>query len=173
MTIIARRVTAQIEGDFVVFLIGARLNKPWKFWKFKWVGDAMQGMIAELEKKPESGFLGYENWVSLAPVMIQYWRSEAQLMAYARQRDATHYPAWVHFNKVYAREPDVGIWHETYLVKAGNYECIYNNMPAWGLGKVMGTRDALGGQTSAAGRLGKTDGRDAPIAPDGSETPAE
>ena len=24
---------------------------------------------------------------------------------------------------------DVGIWHETYKVKAGELECIYNNMP--------------------------------------------
>jgi hypothetical protein len=27
-SIIDRRVTAQIEGDFVVFLIGMRINKP-------------------------------------------------------------------------------------------------------------------------------------------------
>ena len=28
--IIAERVSAQIEGDFVVFLIGMRVNKFWK-----------------------------------------------------------------------------------------------------------------------------------------------
>ena len=28
--IIASRVTGRIEGDFVVFLIGMRINKPWK-----------------------------------------------------------------------------------------------------------------------------------------------
>ena len=28
--IIASRVTARIEGDFVLFLIGMRINKPWK-----------------------------------------------------------------------------------------------------------------------------------------------
>ncbi len=28
--VIPGRVTAQVEGDFVVFLIGTRINKPWK-----------------------------------------------------------------------------------------------------------------------------------------------
>ncbi len=28
---INQRVAAKIEGDFVVFLIGARLNRRWKF----------------------------------------------------------------------------------------------------------------------------------------------
>jgi hypothetical protein len=27
--IAAKRVTARIDGDFVVFLIGMRINKPW------------------------------------------------------------------------------------------------------------------------------------------------
>jgi hypothetical protein len=27
----------------------------------------------------------------------------------------------------------VGIWHETYQVRAGAYECIYGNMPVIGL----------------------------------------
>jgi len=28
-----------------------------------------------------------------------------------------------------------GIWHESYLVRAGQYEAIYGNMPPFGLGK--------------------------------------
>ena len=28
-----------------------------------------------------------------------------------------------------------GIWHETYLVRAGEYEAVYGNMPPFGLGK--------------------------------------
>lgn len=27
--IIARRMTAELDGDFVVFLIGMRINRPW------------------------------------------------------------------------------------------------------------------------------------------------
>ena len=31
--------------------------------------------------------------------------------------------------------PRTGIWHETYLVRNGEYETIYGNMPPFGLGK--------------------------------------
>jgi hypothetical protein len=162
-------MTAKIEGDFVVFLIGARLNNPWKLGQFKWLGDSMNGMIQELEGKPETGFLGYQSWISLTPVMVQYWRSSEQLMAYARARDTTHYPAWVKFNKELAKKPDIGIWQETYLVKAGDYECVYNNMPLMGLAKVAQSLEAQGQHMTAQGRLGQTDGTDAPISVDGTE----
>ena len=38
------RHTAKIEGDFVVFLIGARLVKPWRIWSIIPVGKAMQAV---------------------------------------------------------------------------------------------------------------------------------
>ncbi|OFA03606.1 monooxygenase family protein [Duganella sp. HH101] len=30
----SERLTAEVEGDFVVFLIGMRINKPWKIHKW-------------------------------------------------------------------------------------------------------------------------------------------
>jgi hypothetical protein len=168
MSVIARRMSAQIEGEFVVFLIGARINKWWKLNQFKWVGDAMNAMIAELQQQPESGFLGHESWLGRTTMMVQYWRSMDQLVAYARQRDTVHYPAWVRFNKEIGSSGDVGIWHESYLVKPGNYECVYNNMPPFGLGRVATSVPAEGARQSARGRLGQSAGDDAPIAPDGS-----
>ena len=30
----ARRLTVDVEGDFIVFLIGMRINKPWKVHKW-------------------------------------------------------------------------------------------------------------------------------------------
>ena len=56
--VIPQRVTAQIEGDFVVFLIGMRINKPWKFHKWLPVFLAMPKMLKELERRPEPGVLG-------------------------------------------------------------------------------------------------------------------
>jgi len=51
---------------------------------------------------------------------------------------------------------DVGIWHETYRVHAGEYECVYGNMPRIGLA-VAGEHVPVGstGQ-SAARRIGVT-----------------
>jgi hypothetical protein len=55
--IIPARVTAQLDGDFVVFLIGMRINKWWKFWKWLPVATVMPKMLVELARRPELGLL--------------------------------------------------------------------------------------------------------------------
>jgi hypothetical protein len=166
MATINRRIAASIEGDFVVFIIGARFNRWWKLPKYLWFLSTMPKMLAEVARNSDSGFLGYERFGLTANV--QYWRSLDQLIAYSRSRDHTHYPYWVKFNKAVGSNGDVGIWHETFLVRAGEYECIYNNMPLRGLAKAANHVDALGRATTATGRLGRTDGNDAPVTTDGS-----
>jgi len=156
-TITAKRVTAKIDGDFVVFLIGMRINKPWKIHKWLPVAQAMPRMIRELEARPESGFLGH---ISSLGVIVQYWRSFEHLEAYARDHNHLHWPAWVDFNRrVGASRGDVGIWHETYRVREGEYECVYSGMPPIGLAKASATVDAVGPFESARGRLDATRSR--------------
>jgi hypothetical protein len=165
MPTINRRIAAKIEGDFVVFLIGARINRWTKLPQYLWFMSTMPKMLAELQARPESGFLGAQR---LGPTtVVQYWRSFEQLTAYARDRDLTHYPYWVRFNKEIGSNGDIGIWHETYMVRAGEYEAVYNNMPAIGLARVAGHVDAQGRNMTAAGRAGRSDGTDAPVDEDG------
>jgi hypothetical protein len=153
---VPKRVTAEIEGDFVVFLIGMRINKLSKPWKWLPIFVAMPRMIRELEQRPESGFLGATNYLGgpRSPMLVQYWRSFEQLEAYARSKDAAHWPAWVAFNQRVGSNGDVGIWHETYLVPAGRYDCVYNNMPPTGLGAVSQLVPATGRKAAAASRAG-------------------
>ena len=160
---IDQRIAATIEGDFVVFLIGARINKWWKFHKFLPIGKAMGRMIEELKAQPELGLLHVESWLGRTIVMVQYWRSFDDLHNYARQQDAEHLPAWAEFNRQVGSNGDVGIWHETYLVKANQYEGIYNNMPEFGLAKAGTWQPATGKRNTARGRLGETDGSDVPL----------
>ncbi len=156
------RHTAKLEGDFVVFLIGARLVKPWMLWKIIPVGRAMQAMVKELETKGrEIGYLGQEAWNARTSIQVQYWRSREHLMDYARNKTGIHLPAWKHFNQVVAKSNAVGIWHETFCVRAGEYECIYGNMPLFGLAKAAERVDVAGKLETAQGRLGITDGSDA------------
>jgi Domain of unknown function (DUF4188) len=154
--VIPKRMTAQIEGDFVVFLIGMRINRFWKPWQWLPVAIAMPRMVRELEQHPESGFLGANQYAGSPrrPMLVQYWRSFEQLEAYARSKDANHWPAWVAFNKRIGSNGDVGIWHETYLVPAGAYDSIYNNMPPLGLGDATALVPAAGRKATAAGRAG-------------------
>lgn len=154
--VIGKRVTAQVAGDFVVFLIGMRINKPWKLHKWLPVFLAMPRMIRELERHPESGFLGH---ITTLGVIVQYWRSFEHLEAWARAADQSHWPAWVDFNKrVGKSREDVGIWHETYRIRAGEYECVYSGMPSFGLAKASVTVDAIGQLESARSRLGAASG---------------
>jgi hypothetical protein len=168
MPTINRRIAAKIDGDFVVFIIGARINRWWKLPKYAWFAATMPKMLAELERNPASGFLGYEQLGMTTN--IQYWKSLDELVAYARSRDQIHYPYWVKFNREIGSSGDIGIWHETYLVRAGEYEAIYNNMPLRGLAKVAAHVDATGADETAAGRAGQSDGGDAPVTPDGRES---
>jgi hypothetical protein len=129
------RWTADIEGDFVVFIIGARLNVKWRpFRTFMDLGGTkgMNHMLNYLMEHPEKGLLGYQN---MGLVNVQYWRSFDQLEAFAKDQDDPHLQPWRNYWKRVGKADRSGIWHETYLVRAGEYEAVYGNMPPTGLGK--------------------------------------
>ena len=151
--ILRERLTATLEGNFVVFLIGMRINHLWKVHKWLPVAKAMPRMLSELYRQPELGFVHAEMWFSRTTIIVQYWRSMEQLLEYAKNRTAQHLPAWREFNKTVGTDGAVGIWHETYAASTGSYENIYVNMPAFGLGKAGALQTAVAGKESAAGRL--------------------
>jgi hypothetical protein len=149
---IQKRMTGKLEGEFVVFLIGMRVNRWWKFWRWLSVAAAMPRMLKELAANPELGFLGGEQWFGRTTVMVSYWRSMEQLHAYARSRNAKHLPAWRKFNQTIGTNGDVGIWHETYRVHPGEAESVYVNMAPFGLGRAGQLVDAVNYKEAAAGR---------------------
>src|SRR3712207_1470009 len=125
MPVFDGRHTARLEGDFVVFLIGMRINRPWKVRETLFVLGAMRPMVAELEAAPERGMLrAHFGLMFGGPAVVQYWRSFEDLERYARNADSLHLPAWRRFNQLVGAPGDVGIWHETYRVRAGEYEAI-------------------------------------------------
>jgi len=147
------RLTVTLEGDFVVFLIGMRINKPFKVHKWLPVARAMPRMIKELYQYPQLGFIHSEMWFARTTILVQYWRSMEQLLAYAKDKESQHLPAWRAFNQAVGADGTVGIWHETYAVSPGNYENVYVNMPLFGLAKAGKVQPATGGRQSASGRL--------------------
>jgi len=156
--------TADINDDFVVFLIGMRINSFWKIHKWLPVFGAMPKMLQELSANKELGLLGFRTrWGGRNIEVIQYWKSFEKLRAYARNREAEHLPAWANFNRKIGNNGSVGIWHETYLVKENQYETVYRNMPAYGLAAASKSVPAIGRHKTADGRLGKNNGEDAPV----------
>lgn len=151
--IIQERVTADAQDSFVVFLIGMRINKPWKVHRWMPVGRAMGRMIQELQSQPNSDLLHIESWFGRTTIMVQYWRSFEALENYAKAKDKEHLPAWAEFNKLINSNGDVGIWHETYTINPGQFECVYNNMPAFGLAKATSLVPATGRRKAARDRM--------------------
>jgi hypothetical protein len=99
----AGRCTAEIDGDFVVFLIGMRINRFWKPHKWLPVAAAMPRMLAELARTPDLGLLHARTHFGFPNIMVvQYWRSFAHLHRYATDRALAHLPAWKAFNHAIA-----------------------------------------------------------------------
>ena len=131
--VVPGRMTHAYDGDLVVFLIGMRINRPWRLDLWLPVFFAMPAMLAELSKDKESGLLGYRlTFGARGPLLVQYWNSHEKLYRYATDQTASHRPAWAAFNRRVRKAPGaVGIWHETYVVERA--ETIYGDMPASGL----------------------------------------
>ena len=151
--IIQEMVTADATEPFAVFLIGMRINKPWKVHRWMPVGRAMGRMIQELQSESDSDLLHVESWFGPTTIMVQYWRSFEAQESYAKAIDKAHLPAWAEFNKRINSNGDVGIWHETYTISPGQFECVYNNMPAFGLARATQVVPATGHRNAARGRL--------------------
>jgi hypothetical protein len=151
-------MTAEIDGDFVVFLIGARLNN--KLHLLRSVMDlggrrGMKHMLDYLVAHPDKGLLGYQMGL---PVIVQYWRSFDHLEAFAKDMSDPHLEVWRKYWRRVRKSDRTGIWHETYRVRAGEYEAVYGNMPPIGLGKA-GTLAPLAGSSTARSRIRQTSAR--------------
>jgi hypothetical protein len=114
----------------------------------------MTPMLATLFTHPEKGFLhGEYFWNFSGPVLIQYWRSFEDLEKFALEPSDPHLAAWKKFNRAVGADGSVGIWHETFIVQPDQYECIYGNMPAFGLGAAVEHYEAVGRRQTARLRL--------------------
>ena len=89
------RWTAEIDGDFVVFLIGARADKRHLLPVLRDLGGrrGMLHMLQHLSAHPEKGLLGYE-MSTFGGLIVQYWRSFEHLERFANDVDDPHVAAW-------------------------------------------------------------------------------
>jgi hypothetical protein len=151
----ARRMTAEMDDPFVVFLVGMRINSPWRIHEWLPVALAMPRMLRELDADETAGLLSHETAITgRTIVMVQYWDSFEHLREYARDAEREHVPAWIDYNRSGGQSESVGIFHETYLADPENCETVYNNMPAFGLGAAGDLVPAEGPLETAANRLG-------------------
>ena len=152
--VISARTTHDYNGDLVVYLIGMRINRPWRPDLWLPVFSAMPRMLAELMKDEESGLLGYRlAFGAGGPFVVQYWSSHEKLYRFASDRNAAHRPAWAAFNRLARKAPGaVGIWHETYVVERA--ESIYVGMPVSGLAAATSAVPVASRGETATERMG-------------------
>lgn len=149
----AGRFTHRHSGDLVVFLIGMRINSPWRPDLWLPVFLAMPRMLTELFREPGSGLLGCRFALGAGgPVIVQYWDSVDKLYAYASAPQSDHRPAWAAFNRQARKVPKaVGIWHETFQVSRA--ESMYVSMPTEGLAQATELLPVGPGSQQAKDRL--------------------
>ncbi|MDX1747721.1 MAG: DUF4188 domain-containing protein, partial [Halobacteriales archaeon] len=58
--VIRGRMAAEMDGDFVIYINGFRLNKLRAVHKWFRAGRKIAAMFEELAADPDSGFLGYQ-----------------------------------------------------------------------------------------------------------------
>ena len=158
------RFTADIDGDFVVFLIGMRFNRPLLVRTWWPVFSAMPKMLRVLARHPELGCLGSQSWFGRTTLLVQYWRDFDSLDRFARDNDLPHLEPWRRFNRAIRDSGEVGIWHETFQVRAGEYEAVYANMPVFGLAAASAHVPVARKGQAAAARIGAA-GADEPVLP--------
>ena len=151
------RTMAEVKEPLVLFLIGMRINSFWRVWEWLPSVLAMGPMIVELYKNPELGFLSARTEMAGRTItVIQYWKSFEALEAYAANTERKHRPAWTAFYKrATSGTGAVGIYHETYVVRPGEVESLYVDMPTgFGLGGAVGTKSVTPKTETARERKG-------------------
>ncbi|AUV84496.1 DUF4188 domain-containing protein (plasmid) [Salinigranum rubrum] len=152
-------MAAEIDGDFVIYINGFRLNKLRAVHKWIRAGRKIGVMFEELAADPDSGFLGYQPALQglRGGGSIQYWRSLEDLQRFAQDPNDMHVPAWKWVNEN-LQNGEVGFWAEIYLIENGNYETFYRDMPPKGLGSLT----ELVPMAEHTRRFGMTTGRSIP-----------
>ena len=149
------RMMADLEGEFLLFVIELQVHKLWQFRKWYPAVKGMNQMLTELMEKKEYGLLSFEYWFAFRrQLFLMYWRSYEHMHDWALNKDATHIPGWKMLNKLMKDRSEVmGFWHESYVVQPYQYESFYRNVPAVGLGRAGDLIPIKGRMSTAAVRL--------------------
>lgn len=173
LDVVPGRVTAQLPsrttGTFgsrpaaqplVVFHLGVRFNHPLGLLSpgAKEIGDYFTAMIKALEdRRDEFGMLHISNWRAAerqsnnSLMIVAYFRDVDSLNKFAH--DPIHREGWDWYLRFAKKEGNshIGIFHETFVTRPGDYETIYVDCPPTLLGAANIKVDDAGGEKVSQG----------------------
>lgn len=119
-----------VDGDFVVFLIGACLDLKHPLRSLGDLGGRrrVHEALHYVAGRPEKGLVAYQ---VAGLTVTQHWRSLAHLAQFVGDDDP-HLEGWRSYWARVARSSRTTIWHETYLVRSGEYTPVNWQLPAFG-----------------------------------------
>lgn len=155
IAIMKGRRTARTDEEFVVFIMGMRINRWWMIHCWRPVILAMTGMTHEFVQQPKRGWLGSKAWFERAVAIIQHlWPFDAPA-TYTKAQDRSHVPTLAGFNRKIGNDGTIGICNETYRIAPGWCGNVFANMPAFLLGNCTTLKQAKGEFATAAGQMGR------------------
>jgi len=156
---------ADIDGDFVVFVIDIRLDPVWK------LHDALPVFLVprmrqELSNRHETGLPGH--WTRWGARNVEGFTTGVRLRIYmctpaVYGQGAEHLPAWTDFNRRIGDRGSVGIGYATYRVESGLYEAVYRNLPSYKRAEASSVVPSIGRHRTVARRLSGRRGRRLPV----------
>jgi hypothetical protein len=150
------RYSARIEGSFVVFRLGMRVNSYFSFWKWLPTLGVLTPVLRTLLRSRPPGLLGSFSlfYLSAGRGIVQYWRTFEDLEAFARSKESPFHELWRRYRQSPGADGTVGLWYEAFLVDPDYYESVYDNMPLAGLARASQHIPAVGRLETARRRLG-------------------
>lgn len=134
MKLIAPRYSATLDGDFVLFIVGMRINRLCAI--HIWPAILLRALRIIRSATPgANGLLSREIVISGKGIaLITYWDDFDQWEEFGNS-DNHHRSSWKYFYERVINSKAVGLWHELYSIKQGEYQTIYMQMPPKGLSR--------------------------------------
>jgi len=146
---------ADLEDEFLVFIIELQIHKVWKFQKWCPAVQRMSHMLSELMENNEFQLLNFEYWFAFRrQLFLMHWRSYEHMHNWALKKTVSDIPGWKMLNQLMKNHSDIiGFWYESYVVHPNQNESFFRNVPAVDLGRAGKLMPIKGRMSTAAARL--------------------
>lgn len=152
-------VTAPIKEPVTVFLVGVQCRSFFSMWKIPLIGRRMMQMQKQLMADPNSGLIWGANFVQKKPfttLFLSYWKSSDHIQKFVTSDHFSHKSSVKEYWQKYGRDPNIGVWHETYEIDSSKTENLYYGMAPFGVSAFTEVENITASNRTYLSRLGRS-----------------